>query len=187
MDNYKEKFSQIYDQYIDKIYRFVYFKVSSQEIAEDLTSKVFLRGWEAYKNQAQYLTPNTPAYRTGRQHPIKNPSAFLYQIARNTVIDHYRERGRTKIVSTDIAPQIVDPKIGLEERAILSSEFEEVKLAIQNLKQDYQDIIICHYIDDMKVPEIAEIMGKPVGTVRVMLHRGLNALKKELGKGIKEA
>ena len=163
MDNHKKKFSQIYDQYIDKIYRFVYFKVNSQETAEDLTSKVFLRGWEAFQTQE-----------------ILNPSAFLYQIARNTVIDHYRERARTKIVSADIVPQIVDPKMGLEERAILSSEFEEVKLAIQNLKQDYQDIIICHYIDDMKVPEIAEVMGKPAGTIRVMLHRGLNALKKEM-------
>lgn len=169
MSNLKEQFSQIYDQYIDKIYRFVYFKVNSQETAEDLTSKVFLRGWEAFQTQE-----------------ILNPSAFLYQIARNTVIDHYREKGRTKIVSADISPQIVDPGMGLQERAILSSEFEEVKLAIQNLKQDYQDIIICHYIDDMKVPEIAEVMGKPAGTVRVMLHRGLNALKKELDKGIKE-
>ena len=163
MDNYKEKFSQIYDQYIDKIYRFVYFKVNSQEIAEDITSKVFLKGWEAFQTKE-----------------VLNPSAFLYQIARNTVIDHYREKGKAKIVSADISPQIVDPGVGLQEKAILSSEFEEVKLAIQNLKQDYQDIIICHYIDDMKVTEIAEIMGKPAGTVRVMLHRGLNALKKEM-------
>lgn len=171
MDNYKEQFSRIYDQYINKIYRFVYFKVNSQEIAEDLTSKVFLRGWEAFQNQE-----------------VLNPSAFLYQIARNTVIDHYREKGRTKIVSTDIAPQIADPGMGLEERAILNSELEEVRLAIQNLKQDYQDVIICHYIDDMNVPEIAEIMGKPAGTVRVMLHRGLKALKKEMeAKNIQES
>ena len=171
MSNPKEQFSQIYDQYIDKIYRFVYFKVNSQETAEDLTSKVFLRGWEAFQTQE-----------------ILNPSAFLYQIARNTVIDHYREKGRTKIVSADISPQIVDPGMGLQERAMLSSEFEEIKLAIQNLKQDYQDIIICHYIDDMKVPEIAEVMGKPAGTIRVMLHRGLKALKKEIeSKKIQES
>ena len=124
---------------------------------------MFLKGWEAFQSKE-----------------VLNPSAFLYQIARNTVIDHYREKGKTKTVSADIVPEIVDPSIGLQERAILSSEFEEVKLAIQNLKQDYQDIIICHYIDDMKVPEIAEVMGKPSGTVRVMLYRGLKALKKEM-------
>ena len=179
MDNYKEKFSQIYDQYIDKIYRFIYFKVSSQEIAEDITSKVFLKGWEAYKNQKSKIK---------NQKEIENPSAFLYQIARNTVIDHYRENAKMKVISAEITPQIVDPRTGLEERAILSSEFQEVKLAIQNLKQDYQDIIICHYIDDMNIPEIAEVMSKPEGTIRVMLHRGLKALKKEMeAKKIQES
>lgn len=170
MDNYKEKFSQIYDQYIDKIYKFVYFKVSSQEIAEDITSKVFLKGWEAFQSQE---------IGSGE---VLNPSAFLYQIARNTVIDHYREKAKMKVISVDIAPQIVDPGKGPEEKAILSLEFQEVKLAIQNLKQNYQDIIICHYIDDMNIPEIAEFMSKPEGTVRVMLHRGLKALKKEIEK-----
>lgn len=171
MSNLKEKFSEIYDQYIDKIYRFVYFKVSSQEIAEDITSKVFLKGWEAFQSQ-----------------DVLNPNAFLYQIARNTVIDHYRENAKMKVISAEITPQIIDPGTGLEEMAILSSEFQEAKLAIQNLKQDYQDIIICHYIDDMKIPEIAVIMGKPEGTVRVMLHRGLKALKKEIeAKKIQES
>lgn len=177
MDNYKEKFSQIYDQYIDKIYRFIYFRVNSQEIAEDITSKVFLRGWEAFQGQA-----------LGKSEEILNPSAFLYQIARNTVIDHYRETAKIKVISAEITPQIVDTGKGLEEMAILSSEFQEVKLAIQKLKQDYQDIIICHYIDDMNIPEIAEVMGKPEGTVRVMLHRGLKALKKEMeSKNVQES
>lgn len=176
MDNYKEKFSQIYDQYIDKIYKFVYFKVSSQEIAEDITSKVFLKGWQAFQSQG-----------LGREEII-NSSAFLYQIARNAVTDHYREKAKVKAVSADITSQMADPGKGLEEMAILNSEFQEIKLAIQNLKQDYQDIIICHYIDDMKIPEIAEFMGKPVGTVRVMLHRGLKALKKEMeAKKIQES
>ncbi len=172
MNDLKEQFSGIYDQYIEKIYRFVYIKVNSQEIAEDITSKVFLKGWEAYSKS---------------QDTIENPGAFLYQIARNTVIDYYREKGRTKIVSTEYIPQIIDQKAGLQEKAIISSDFEVVKSAIQSLKKDYQDIIIWHYLDGMEVPEIAKIMQKPAGTVRVMLHRGLKALKKELGEDIKEA
>ena len=176
MNDYKEKFSQIYDQYIGKIYKFVYFKVSSQEIAEDITSNVFLKGWEAFQNQGL------------KKEKILNPGAFLYQIARNALTDHYRETAKTKVILTDITLQIVDPGTSLEEKAILSSEFQEVKLAIQNLKQDYQDIIICHYIDDMKVSEIAKIMDKSEGTVRVMLHRGIKALKKEMeAKKIQES
>ena len=49
VDNKKEQFSQIYDQYIEKIYRFVYIKVNSEETAQDITSKVFLKGWEAFE------------------------------------------------------------------------------------------------------------------------------------------
>jgi len=162
MNNPKEQFSQIYDQYIDKIYRFVYLKVNSQEIAEDITSKVFLKGWEAYQNQGDN---------------IKNPGAFLYQIARNTVIDHYREKGRTRIVSADLAPQIVDPETSAHDKAILNADISVIKTAIQGLKKDYQDIIIWHYLDDMPIVDIAKTLDKPAGTVRVMLHRGLKDLK----------
>jgi len=96
MDNYKEKFSEIYDQYIDKIYRFVYFKVSSEEVAEDITSKVFLKGWEAFQSHG-----------LGEDREILNTSAFLYQIARNAVTDHYREKAKIKVISADIAPQML--------------------------------------------------------------------------------
>lgn len=168
MNNPKEQFSQIYDQYIEKIYRFVYLKVNSQEIAEDLTSKVFLKGWEAYQNQGD---------------SIKNPGAFLYQIARNMVIDHYREKGRTKTISADFALQIADPKASSHDKAILNADISVIKTAIQDLKKEYQDIIIWHYLDDMPIAEIAKTLGKPAGTVRVMLHRGLKDLKDIIKEG----
>ncbi len=162
MDSLNEQFGAIYDLYIDKIYRFVYLKVSSQEIAEDITSKVFLKGLEAFKRQ------NTE---------IKNPGAFLYQIARNAVIDHYREKGRSKVVSADAAPELADPGTNAQDMAILSADIGVVKLAIQKLKKEHQDIIIWHYLEDMPIPEIAKLIDKPAGTVRVMLHRGLKDLK----------
>lgn len=161
----REQFSLIYDQYIGKIYRFVYLKVSSQEVAEDLTSKIFLKGWESYVKSTK---------------SIDNQGAFLYQIARNTVIDYYREKGRSKVVSSDALPQAIDKKADIHGKAIIDSDVLMIKLAITNLKQDYQDIIIWHYLDGMEVPEIALAMDKPAGTVRVMLHRGLKALKDEL-------
>ncbi len=164
MDNLNEQFGQIYDQYIEKIYRFVYLKVGSQEIAEDITSGVFLNGWESYQKNQE----------------IKNMGAFLYRIARNSVFDHYREKGRTKIFSTDSVPQIADQRVNLHEKAVLSSEFEIIKSALSNIKKEYQDVIIWHYLEDMSNEQIADILDKPVGTVRVMIHRGLNALKDEL-------
>ena len=161
MDSLNEQFGAIYDQYIDKIYRFVYLKVSSQEIAEDITSKVFLKGFEAYKNKKD----------------IKNPKAFLYQIARNAVIDHYREKGRTRIVSSDFGPEIADPGTSSQDKAILNADINIVRTAIQKLNKDHQDVIILHYLEDMPISDIAELLGRPENTVRVMLHRGLKDLK----------
>ena len=167
MDSLSEQFGQIYDQYIDKIYRFVYLKVSSQEIAEDITSKVFLKGWEAFQSPKA---------------DIKNPSAFLYQIARNMVIDHYRAKGRSKTVSIEVSPQMADPGTSAQDQAILHADIEVIKGAITKLKKDQQDIIIWYYLEDMPIDDIAKLLSKPAGTVRVMLHRGLNDLR-ELMEG----
>ena len=162
MEHIREQFSQIYDQYIEKIYRFVYLKVNSQEIAEDITSNVFTKGWESFQKQ---------------ESDIKNPGAFLYQIAMNSVVDYYRQKGRTNIVSIDSIPQIADLGISAHDKAIFNADVNAVKESIYKLKKDYQDILIWHYLEDMPVAEIAKIMDKPQGTIRVMLHRGLKDLK----------
>lgn len=167
MNNSKEQFSYIYNQYIEKIYRFVYLKVNSEETAQDITSKVFLNCWESYRKKSE---------------KIENPRAFLYQIARNMVVDHYREKGRTTIVSAENMPQMADHRTNLHEKAILSSDIEMVKSAIQKLKKDYQDVLIWHYLEDMSVQEISALLNKPEGTVRVIIHRGLNALRDEVKK-----
>jgi len=164
MNNPRENFSQIYDQCVDKIYRFIFLKVSSQEIAEDLCSETFLKGWQSFKDNNK---------------EIKNPQAFLYQIARNLIVDHYREKGRTQIVSADCVP-ITDPKIDLEENALLESDLNEIKAVLVNLKEEYQEVVIWHYIEDLTIPEIAKMLNKKEGTVRVLLHRALKSLKKEV-------
>lgn len=167
MDKHEEKFSIIYDEYIEKIYRFVYLKINLQEVAEDISSKVFLNYWESYKKAPE---------------KIYNERAFLYRIARNMVIDYYRDKDRTRVVSIDNLPQIVDENAGVHERAVLNSDMEAVKSAIQNLKKDYQDVLIWHYLEDMPITEISEILEKSPGTIRVMIHRGLNAVKNELNQ-----
>jgi RNA polymerase sigma-70 factor (ECF subfamily) len=162
MNNLNEQFGQIYDQYIDKIYRFVYLKVSSQETAEDITSKVFTKYWECLKNPEE---------------EVKNPGAFLYQVARNAVVDHYRAKGRANTVSVDVSSEIADPGTSAQEKAVLNADINVIKKGILKLKKEHQDIIIWHYLEDMPIANIAELMGKPEGTVRVMLHRGLKDLK----------
>ncbi len=164
MANPHKEFSKIYDKYIEKIYRFIFLKVSSEEIAQDLCSETFLRGWEAYKET---------------QKEINNIQAFLYRIARNLITDHYREKGRTEVVSAENIP-IIDPSPALEEKIALNSDLEQVKAALTNLKDEYQDVIIWHYLDDLPIQEVAKMLGKSEETTRVTLHRALKALKNEL-------
>jgi RNA polymerase sigma-70 factor (ECF subfamily) len=161
MADVAEQFGEIYDQYIEKIYRFVYLKVNSQEVAEDITSKVFLKGWEVFKNQGFSA----------------NPGAFLYKSARNAVIDHYREKTRTNVISAELVPEAADDGKGVYDRAVLSADVEGIKKAMVGLKKDYQDVLIWHYLDDMPIGQIAQILNKKEGAVRVMLHRGLRDLK----------
>lgn len=162
MSDINTYFSEIYDQYVKKIYRFVYLKVSSVQDAEDLSSEVFLRLFK-------HLQDSRPA--------IENPQAFLYQIARNVIADHYRGR-KVKILSIE-KTTIEFEDIGemTHERAEVSIEMDRIKQAISQLKDDYQNLIIWRYIDELSVPEIAQITGKTEENVRVGVHRALQALK----------
>jgi RNA polymerase sigma-70 factor (ECF subfamily) len=166
MKNLRKIFSQIYDRYIDKIYRFIFFKVNSQEIAQDLTSETFLKSWESFKNGNK----------------IENIQAFLYKTARNLVIDFYREKGKVQIVSAE-NPFIPDPSQNLEEKARLSSDLDQIRQALTNLREDYQNVIIWHYLDDLPISEISQMLDRTEDATRVLLHRALNALRNEIEEG----
>ncbi len=191
MANYRKEFSKIYDRYINKIYRFIFLKVNSQEIAQDLTSETFLKGWEAFEksrnpghnNQKveEAKSSSLPVARLRLARVIENPSAFLYQIARNLVIDHYREKGKAQVISAEYIP-IIDPKQDLEEKSLLESDIGQVRLALTDLKEDYQNVIIWHYLDDLPIREVAKMLDRTEETTRVLLHRALKSLKDEINK-----
>ena len=164
MDNQKAKFSLIYDQFVNKIYRFVFIKVNSSELAEDITSETFTRCWESVKN--------------GKD--IQNVQAFLYRIARNLVTDQYRQNAQAQFVSLENAPQMRDTEKGLEEMAMLTSDVDRVKAALANINDNYRDIIIWYYLDEFTVPEIARILNKSEEAVRVQIHRAINALREKI-------
>jgi len=164
MENLKKKYSKIYDQYIAKIYRFIFIKVNSQEIAEDLASETFLRGWERLKEL------------DGK---IDNLPAFLYQIARNLVVDHYREKNHTNLVSAD-SSQIADPRNDLGEKVAFDSDLRIILATMTGLSDDYREVINLHYLDDLSIKETAQILNRPEGTVRVMIHRALKELREQL-------
>jgi len=164
----KREFVRFYDQYAPRIYRFVYLKVNSPQDSEDLTSESFFKFWQNLANKNE---------------KIDNPSALLYRIANNLVIDFYRKKSRTELITdpedNSVLAKIPD-KTDLNKKMNLDSDMIEIRKAISQIKGDYQNIIIWRYLDDFSAKEIAQIMEKPEGTIRVLIHRALKSLKKRL-------
>ena len=163
MKKAKKTFKKTYDQYIEKIFRFIFLRVSSEPVAQDLSSETFLRFWQTLNSGTE----------------IQNPKAFIYQIARNLVIDHYREKNQAQFVPVEDI-EISDPRADLEKDIYLASDISQVQKAISGLEPDCQDIIIWRYLDELSFREIANMLNKSEGAARVNLHRALKALKKAM-------
>lgn len=161
-----KKFAKIYDKHIDKIYRFIFFKTGSKELAEDLTSQVFTKGWKKFKLQGA---------------EIKNMSAYLFQIARAEVANHYRESSKFQIVSAE-ALEIADEKEGLETSQDINLLGQGVQSGLKQLEEESQNILIWHYVEGLSFKEIGEFLNRPEGTVRVMAHRALKELREAIEK-----
>lgn len=163
-----EAFGRIYDRYVGAIYRFVFLKLPSKEAAEDVTSETFLRCW-------QYLQQNKE---------VTHVRALLYRIARNLVVDAYRKNDALKMgtvtfsssdPSNESEGDLSDKNRGrdlIETRADMALIFAK----ISRLKEDYQDVLTLRLIDGLSFGDIAKIMEKTVGHVRVIHHRAMKAL-----------
>ncbi|MBI5731810.1 MAG: RNA polymerase sigma factor [Candidatus Magasanikbacteria bacterium] len=158
-----EAFGKLYDLYAEKIYRFIYFKVSSQADAEDLTAEVFLKVWEHIAN--------------GKE--VRKFAGLLYRTARNKVIDFYRQRKTEKEQHFDetLLGQLSDNGTEAAKREE-ASELETIIKNLKTLKDEYREALTLRYIDELSVSEIAEIIGKSQIATRVLLHRALKTLKK---------
>lgn len=170
-----DAFGAIYDAYVDRVYRFIYFKVSSAEQAEDLTSETFLKAWQYLKEKKE----------------VPHLQALLYSVARSVVIDHYRA------TSNERANVSLDEQIGDESVDIASEKFLkdvetkfDVTLVLEKLrglKEEYRDVIIMRYLDEMSSAEIAAALGKTATNVRVLLHRATRALTDVIGHELETA
>ena len=159
-----EAFGQLYDAYMERIYRFVYFRVEDQQTAEDITSQVFLKAWS---NLDRFQFSRTPYL------------AWLYTIAHNAVIDHYRTRKVTTALD-DVQLSQPDHSEAVENDIDLTVEMRSVKSALQTLTDDQQRVLTLKFIEGMSNNEIARHLGKREGAIRALQMRGLQALAKQL-------
>ncbi|MFA5644600.1 MAG: RNA polymerase sigma factor [Patescibacteria group bacterium] len=163
-------FEELYDQSIDDIYRFIYFKIGKKDEANDLSSSVFLKTWEHIQKNS---ISNKETLR-----------ALLYKIARNVIIDYYRQRRGDNLSLDDENNKIdvVDEEYNLEMEITVKDDHDRLMLKIMELKNEYREILIMRFVNDLSLEEIADITGKKKINVRVILHRAIKALKEMVGE-----
>ncbi len=157
-----EEFVSLYDSYIDKIYRFVYFKTHHKETAEDLVSETFLKALE-----------NIHSF-----NPAKGKfSSWIYQIARNTVVDHYRSFKRNSNVE-DIWDLSDNSDIARD--ADLNLQLGKVKIYLKELSPRHREIITLRLWQELSYEEIAEITGSSKEASKMMFSRAIKELRQKM-------
>ena len=162
----REAFIRVYDENVKEIYRFVYFKVGRRDEADDLTSVIFLKAWHHIQNKTL--------------EDAGTLRALLYKIARTSIIDYYRDKGGKTTASLDDEEnkiELVDESVDLEADLDKAADLELIRKQLPRLKEEYREIIVMRFVNELSLDEIAEISGKSKGNVRVLLHRSLSALR----------
>ncbi|MEK7627024.1 MAG: RNA polymerase sigma factor, partial [Patescibacteria group bacterium] len=131
-----------------------------------------------------------PPWRDGTQPQgilVRNPRAFLYQTARNLAIDYYRKKSKTVFLENDLREDgnvyddaVVDDISKIAKKFDLEKDVSRVQKILLQLRDEYAEVVILRYIEEMSFLEISEIVGKPEGTIRVILHRAINELRENL-------
>jgi len=168
----QEAFGKVYDLYVTPIYRYIFYKVSDSDV-EDLTEILFLKAWE-----------NIRKYKKRKKTSFKS---WLFRIAHNLVVDHYRLNRE----HASLDPWISDTKKEADPARLAQDSLnnERLKFAISKLKKGYQQILILKFINDLSNTEISEVLKKSEGSVRILQFRALKALKiqlEEMGIGTYE-
>lgn len=152
----------LYDQYVNKIYAYIYHRVGQAELAEDLTGQVFMRMLEAVRSGRPWKT---------------SFSGWLYRIAHNLVIDHYRRRSRATFVDIEDADPIstdLEPFHAIQERL----DRERVQVALNRLTDEQAEVITLRFLEGLSIAEVASIMDKTEGAIKALQYRAVLALRR---------
>lgn len=163
-DGDREAFGGLYMKYIDNIYRYIFFRVNqNQQTAEDLSEVTFLKAWK-----------NISSLESGRL----NFRSWLYTIAHNVCIDHFRQIKNQVKLDENIEYKTAD----LEEKLTKEGDILQLQKAINLLTDEQKQIIIMKFINEMSNQEISRILHKKEDAIRALQHRALKKLREIMEK-----
>jgi RNA polymerase sigma-70 factor (ECF subfamily) len=164
-----EAFGALYDRYVDLVYRYVFYRVASRQLTEDLVSETFLR---ALRRIGSFTWQG------------RDFAAWLVTIARNLIADHYKSgRFRLEVTTDDIvgaASGRPAHAAGPEMQVLESMTNETLLRAVKQLNPEQQECIVLRFLQGFSVSETAQTMGKNEGAIKALQYRAVRALARML-------
>ena len=159
----QEAFAQLYEEYFDKIYRYVALRIGDRMEAEDITQQVFLN---AIKAISSFKWKGVPF------------SAWLFRIAHNQVVDYLRKKAKRVTAALGESPVIEDsdPQLMFEHK----SDIEQLMSAMKKLTPAQQEVISLRFAGEMSIAQVAKAMGRSEGAIKALQHSAIVALRKTL-------
>ena len=158
-----EAIGALYDRYVDRIYNYIYHRVGQADLAEDLTSQVFARMLEAIREGRAWRT---------------SFSGWIYRIAHNLVIDHYRRRGRAAFVELEEASPLLSDEADPLRKVEARLESEHLRAALGKLTEEQAEVIALRFLDEFSIAEVAAMMNKTEGAIKALQYRAVLALRR---------
>ena len=161
-------FGELYDMHAPVIFRYLFAHLDSRMDAEDLTGEVFLKAWQSLP---KYIERGVPFL------------AFLFRIAHNVLVDHYRQNNRLESKSPD---EMDGYRVEGNSEAVdvigNQMEHQQILRVLSRLRPDYQSVLTLRFISELSPEETSQVMKRSVGAIRVLQHRALAALREEIDK-----
>lgn len=162
-----EAFGELYEQYVDRVYNYIFYRIGDTHEAEDLTARVFYRALGHIRDYRQRGAPF---------------AAWLYRIAHNLVANWHRDQSRRRLVRLDDLAGLPERADGPERQVEQDEDTRTLLAAIRALPAERQQVLILKFVDELSNAEIARIMGRSEGAIKSLYHRTLLSLRDELDR-----
>lgn len=160
-----DAFGRLYTRHIKVVYGYIYARVGHRLDAEDMTEDVFFR---AFRSISQHEQKGVPF------------RAFLIRIAHNAVVDYYRSPVYSEVQYANDVEFIFNQEINPPDFSFDRLESQELHETLGQLRDDYRVVLILRFLGGLSYEETAQAMDRSVGSVRVLQHRALAALRDQL-------
>jgi RNA polymerase sigma factor (sigma-70 family) len=154
-------FTELYDEYFDKVNRYLRYRVHNPWDADDLTTTVFLKALEKFD---QY----------SRTSPF---ASWIFRIAHNTFVDFVRRNRETPMDQEELFQDEADDTWQPEQKLLTNEEILLLRERLDMLTQDQRDVLTLRYFAELKIHQVAEVLGKTESSVKMISYRALQQLK----------